>query len=309
MVDLLISLGMIPLHSGLFKFKNLETGENETNYYEVFLNGRILGYIGTDEVKSVADKLRYLKALASCPVEMQQKDENYHVLAGLSKYMEICLVPKIELENCTYTMYPGLYLFTTPGRMMRPVRNLITKQVEYIGTMEQCYLHVIVKPEEFVENQTKHQELYPYSFMSVMANLTPFSEFNQSPRNMYQCQMGKQTMGTPCHSIRNRADNKLYRINFPQSPIVRTKMYDYFKLDDYPIGTNAVVAVVSYTGYDMEDAMILNKQSLERGFGHGMVYSTEIVELNEKSVGAARSSKIFGKSRLHLIFKIFNITV
>lgn len=128
--------------------------------------------------------------------------------------------------------------------------------------------------------------------MSVVANLTPFSEFNQSPRNMYQCQMGKQTMGTPCHSIQNRADNKLYRLNFPQSPIVKTKIYDHYKLDDYPIGTNAIVAVVSYTGYDMEDAMILNKSSFERGFAHGMVYSTEIVELNDKNFDSSKA-KIF----------------
>ena len=106
--------------------------------------------------------------------------------------------------------------------------------------------------------------------------------------------MGKQTMGSPCHSIRNRADNKLYRINFPQSPIVKTKLYDHYRIDDYPLGTNAIVAVVSYTGYDMEDAMILNKSSFERGFGHGMVYSTEIVELNEKTFGSSKSSKIFG---------------
>ena len=83
--------------------------------------------------------------------------------------------------------------------------------------------------------------------MSVVANMTPFSEYNQSPRNMYQCQMGKQTMGTPCHSIQNRADNKLYRINFPQSPILKTKTYDHYRFDDYPLGTNAIVAVISYS--------------------------------------------------------------
>ncbi len=131
--------------------------------------------------------------------------------------------------------------------------------------------------------------------MSVVANMTPFSEYNQSPRNMYQCQMGKQTMGTPCHSIQNRADNKLYRISFPQSPILKTKTYDHYRFDDYPLGTNAIVAVISYTGYDMEDAMVINKGSFERGFGHGRVYSTEIVELNEKSFGNSSSSKIFGR--------------
>jgi DNA-directed RNA polymerase I subunit RPA2 len=50
---------------------------------------------------------------------------------------------------------------------------------------------------------------------------------------------------------------------------------------DYPSGTNAVVAVISYTGYDMEDAMILNKSSYERGFGHGCVYKSFSYDLNE----------------------------
>lgn len=104
--------------------------------------------------------------------------------------------------------------------------------------------------------------------------------------------MGKQTMATPCHSIANRTDNKLYRLNFPQSPMVRTKAYDYYHIDDYPMGTNAVVAVVSYTGYDMEDAMVINKGSLERGFAHGSVYSTEIVDLYEKNK-ASMGSVIF----------------
>lgn len=100
-------------------------------------------------------------------------------------------------------------------------------------------------------------------------------------------------MGTPCHSLQNRADNKLYSLNFPQSPIVRTKVYDHYKIDDYPMGTNAIVAVVSYTGYDMEDAMILNKSSFERGFAHGTVYATEIVELNDGRLRGANATKIF----------------
>jgi hypothetical protein len=48
-------------------------------------------------------------------------------------------------------MYPGLYLFTGSGRMMRPVTNLSTNNNEYIGTMEQGFLHICIKPEEFVE--------------------------------------------------------------------------------------------------------------------------------------------------------------
>uniref|UniRef100_A0A8D3CT09 DNA-directed RNA polymerase subunit beta n=1 Tax=Scophthalmus maximus TaxID=52904 RepID=A0A8D3CT09_SCOMX len=106
-----------------------------------------------------------------------------------------------------------------------------------------------------------------------------------SPRNMYQCQMGKQTMGFPLHSFMDRSDNKLYRLQTPQSPLVRPYMYDHYNLDNYPSGTNAIVAVISYTGYDMEDAMIVNKSSWERGFAHGSIYKTELVDLADKVRG------------------------
>jgi DNA-directed RNA polymerase I subunit RPA2 len=52
-------------------------------------------------------------------------------------------------------------------------------------------------------------------------------------------------------------------------------------LDGWPQGNNAIVAVISYTGYDMEDAMILNKSAHERGFGYGTVYKSEVVDLNQ----------------------------
>lgn len=72
---------------------------------------------------------------------------------------------------------------------------------------------------------------------------------------------GKQTMGFPLHSFMDRSDNKLYRLQTPQSPLVRPCMYDHYSLDDYPSGTNAIVAVISYTGYDMEDAMVRETQA------------------------------------------------
>ena len=59
--------------------------------------------------------------------------------------------------------------------------------------------------------------------------------------------MGKQTMGTPLHALRHRADNKLYKLQTPQSPIVRPYKHDLYGVDEYPLGTNAVIAVISYT--------------------------------------------------------------
>jgi DNA-directed RNA polymerase I subunit RPA2 len=61
--------------------------------------------------------------------------------------------------------------------------------------------------------------------LSVVASLTPYSDYNQSPRNMYQCQMAKQTMGTPAQALTHRTDNKMYRIQTPQTPIARTRRW------------------------------------------------------------------------------------
>jgi DNA-directed RNA polymerase I subunit RPA2 len=122
--------------------------------------------------------------------------------------------------------------------------------------------------------ESSYSEISSSNFLSILPQHIPFLNYNQSPRNMYQCQMAKQTMGTSVLNWDYRFDNKLYRILHSQLPLVRNKFYEDLKFPDYNSGTNAVVAVLSYTGYDMEDAMIINKSSYENGFGHGCVYKT-----------------------------------
>uniref|UniRef100_A0AAA9TWZ4 DNA-directed RNA polymerase n=2 Tax=Bos TaxID=9903 RepID=A0AAA9TWZ4_BOVIN len=204
-------------------------------------------------------------------------------------WMEVALIPMTGKPS----LYPGLYLFTTPCRLVRPVQNLELGKEELIGTMEQIFMNVAIFEDEVLAGVTTHQELFPHSLLSVIANFIPFSDHNQSPRNMYQCQMGKQTMGFPLLTFQDRSDNKLYRLQTPQSPLVRPYMYDYYDMDNYPIGTNAIVAVISYTGYDMEDAMIVNKASWERGFAHGSVYKSEFIDLSER-IKQGDDSLVFG---------------
>jgi len=103
--------------------------------------------------------------------------------------------------------------------------------------------------------------------------------------------MGKQTMGTPSTALKHRTDNKLYQLQTGQSPIVRPALHDTYAMDSFPNGTNAVVAVISYTGYDMEDAMILNKSAHERGFTYGTVYKSQIIDLKDMR-GASKSSTV-----------------
>ncbi|CAN6674688.1 DNA-directed RNA polymerase I subunit Rpa135p [Trichomonascus vanleenenianus] len=228
----------------------------------VQLNGRIIGYCSHENAKRVADSLRLWKIEGSHNIPLN---------------LEIGHVPPSRAGQ-----YPGLYLFSQQARMMRPVKYLPLGKEDWVGPFEQVYMNVAVTPDEITNNVHSHVEYSPTNILSILANMTPFSDFNQSPRNMYQCQMGKQTMGTPGTALVHRSDNKIYQLQSGQSPIVRAKQFDNYGLDEFPNGNNAVVAVISYTGYDMDDAMILNKSALERGFAHGSVFKVEKVDLGLK---------------------------
>lgn len=252
----LCELGMIPLNA---------PGAAAVTYqqsYTVMLEGRILGHIRNADMARCESKLRSLKICGE----------------RVPKMMEIVVVPH---RNCG--QFAGLFLFVGPARMMRPVMNLACAAIEYIGSFEQIYLEICIAADEAYAGKTTHMELSKTAFMSNLANLIPMPDCNQSPRNMYQCQMGKQTMGTPCHNWQQQAETKLYRLQTPATPLFRPVHHDNIELDDFAMGTNAVVAVISYTGYDMEDAMIINKSAYERGFAHGSIQKSEFIELSANS--------------------------
>ncbi len=99
-------------------------------------------------------------------------------------------------------------------------------------------MSICIDPKELEPGVTKHQEIAPNSIFSFAANLIPLPDHNQSPRNVYQCQMGKQTMGVPVHAWASRGDNKMYRIHSPQSPLMKPEAYDKYNMDEYPLGNH-----------------------------------------------------------------------
>ncbi|XP_015749538.1 PREDICTED: DNA-directed RNA polymerase III subunit RPC2-like, partial [Acropora digitifera] len=136
--------------------------------------------------------------------------------------------------------------------------------VEYLDVNEENDCSVALYEKE-ITRETTHLEIEPFTLLGVCAGLIPYPHHNQSPRNTYQCAMGKQAMGSIGYNQRNRIDTLLYFLCYPQVPLVRTKTIDLIQFDKLPAGQNATVAVMSYSGYDIEDALILNKASLDRG--------------------------------------------
>ena len=117
----------------------------------------------------------------------------------------------------------GLSLLPTLGQGKGGQARLVRQNIELIVGLEQSFLTVSITSAEKPPKDAYHNELSPTFMLSVLASATPFSDYNQSPRNMYQCQMAKQTMGTAVHNWDGRADNKMYRIMSPQRPVVSTK--------------------------------------------------------------------------------------
>lgn len=102
--------------------------------------------------------------------------------------------------------------------------------------------------------------------------------------------MGKQAMGTIGYNQANRFDTLLYTLVYPQQPMVKTKTIELINFDKLPAGQNATVAVMSYSGYDIEDALILNQYSLDRGFGRCVVtkkFQTSVKQYNRYTGSAS----------------------
>lgn len=244
---------------------------------EVMHNGVVLGCLEAAKGADFCSQLRAAK------VDQTHPD-------AVSPFLSITCIPQSSHKRSL--QYKGVYLYSTEGRPLRQVLNLTLNKKEWLDPLEQSYLSVACSTED-VRDDTTHQELHPDVVLSELATQIPFLEHNQSPRNMYQCQMAKQTMGTSYHNHPYRADNKIYKITNPQLPLVRCEKFEEIGFNEYPSGTNAVVAVISYTGYDIEDAMIINKSSYERGFGHGCVYKSHTVEVNPEGSHHQKKSSRF----------------
>ncbi|EPQ30816.1 uncharacterized protein PFL1_01715 [Pseudozyma flocculosa PF-1] len=142
--------------------------------------------------------------------------------------------------------------------------------IEYLDVNEENDSYIALYENEIIP-QTTHLEIEPFTILGAVAGLIPYPHHNQSPRNTYQCAMGKQAIGAIAYNQLNRIDTLLYLMVYPQQPMVKTKTIELIGYDKLPAGQNAMVAVMSYSGYDIEDALILNKASLDRGFGRCQV--------------------------------------
>ena len=208
--------------------------------------------------------------------------------------------------------HSAVYIATDEGRICRPLiivekgKSMVTARalqalrrgkldfdgfisrgmVEYLDVNEENDSNIAMY-ETDINEATTHLEIEPFTILGAVAGLIPYPHHNQSPRNTYQCAMGKQAIGAIAHNQFLRIDSLLFLMVYPQKPLVKTRAIELIKYDKLPAGQNAIVAVMSYSGYDIEDALVLNKASCDRGFGRCQVYRKYSTTLRSFANGTA----------------------
>ena len=119
--------------------------------------------------------------------------------------------------------------------------------------------------EEIINSNNTHVEIHPSLILGFMANQIIFPENNPYPRNAFSCGQGKQGVSLYHSNFKNRIDKSAFVLNYGQIPLTKSRYLKYFTQEEQPYGENAIVAIMCYSGYNVEDAVIINKGSLERG--------------------------------------------
>ena len=141
---------------------------------------------------------------------------------------------------------------------------------------DECHSHF--KGINQLSKDHTHCEIDASMILGVVASLIPYPEHNSSPRITIASAMIKQSIGLPQANFRIRTDTRGHLLHYPQIPLVTTKVMDFIKYRRKPAGQNFIVAIVSYHGYNMQDAIIMNKASIERGLGRSSFFRTYTAE-------------------------------
>ena len=152
-----------------------------------------------------------------------------------------------------------------------------TSVLEYIDSEEQNFAMIAMHTKQALNMQRNftHCEIHPSTIFGILASCIPFPEHNQSPRNTYQCAMGKQAMGMYVTNFDNRMDKTAYVLSYAMRPLVDTRLMNFIQLNKIPSGSTVIVAIASNTGYNQEDSIIFNQSAIDRGLFSATIYHSD----------------------------------
>ena len=200
----------------------------------------------------------------SYPYEMIKDTKSWKelVIGRLNTTVEInsttFIDPLVNKESLTYEDYINF---------LKPYVGC----VEYIDPYESNESYIATYPEQ-VNKETTHVELHPSTMVGLLTSMIPFPNHNQSPRNQLSCSQSKQGISVYSTNYKNRYDNQTHVLCYGEAPLVRTAYYDYVADGQIGYGHNLVLAMGCFTGYNQEDGIVFNADSIQRGLFRNITF-------------------------------------
>ncbi|HIH10623.1 TPA: DNA-directed RNA polymerase subunit B [Candidatus Woesearchaeota archaeon] len=235
---------------------------------DVYLNSKFVGTVDSalsfvDNVKDVRRKGDFSE---SVNVYYDEKADEVHVLSDEGRAQR----PLIVIRDGKMLLTEKHLRQLTDGEItwFDLVRQGI---IEYLDTAEEENALVAFSEEELTSDHT-HMEITPGSICGLATSLVPFGNYNQSSRLIIGSKNQKQSLGFYAANYHLRMDMDANILHYPQMPIVKTKIHDVTGYEDHPSGQNMIVAIMCYDGYNMEDGVILNQSSVQRGLARSTYF-------------------------------------
>ena len=292
---------------------NLELFQSNT---KVFVNGDFVGVHHNPHDLFVNIKEKKMKGIINIYSSVSWNIHNNYI--NINTESGRCVRPLFVVKDGNELLFNKehvLYLLTgriTWNNLVSPntivddeLREKITDSViEFLDVEEQNTSMIAMTLKDLKKGckgerlpiKYTHMEIHPSLILGVLASNIPFPDHNQSPRNCYQSAMGKQAIGIYATNYRKRLDTLGHVLNYPQQPLVKTKMHKLLNSSNMPCGINVIVAIATYTGFNQEDSIMINKSSVDRGLFNSTFYRTYKEQCNKNlSTG---EEEIFAKPAL-----------
>ena len=244
----------------------------KTDTARVFLDGKLIGYSndGHNLVNSLRELRRSSKIHAHVGISIWDPDEKdatkrIYVNCNAGRVLR----PLIIVSNGKSTL-TSEHLDKISKKLISWADLLRMGIIELIDANEEenCYISF----DEKSSKQHTHMEIFTSSILGAGASIIPYPEHNQSPRNTYESAMAKQSLGFSTPMMNTSTYVRQHLMLYPQTPIVTTKTMNLLGIESRPAGQNCIVAVLPFDGYNIEDAIVLSKSSVDRGLCRTFFY-------------------------------------
>ena len=237
---------------------------------DVYLNGRLIGK--TDTPEGTVEKLKGLRRKGLLPFDVNiayfREDGEIRINTDSGRIQRPLIIldregkPKLT-EKDIERLLKGELRWSDLIRLGK---------IEYLDTDEEENAYIAIDERNITKEHT-HMEIDPITILGVPASNVPYANYSRGDRVNYGASKGvKQALGVYALNFFLRMDTYSNILHYPQTPLVRTKTTEVVGFDAHPAGQNFVVALLTYDGYNMEDAIIINKGSIERALARSTFF-------------------------------------